>query len=488
MGRPFDGGSGARRTSRPGCESGACARRRDGSPPPGDDGRPTKRTAPRRSARDSSAPSKVARPTTPRATQETEVRPEAEEGRGRCRSRCGPRRRNADAASPDALLPPTVERRHCGRTDAALDRLHLNDIQMEGSHNATHRNDGGLIPPDTTRTADRWEPVNKACGNSSSISLLGTAICRFTTFLGNRNHLQSLPECSNHETWYDAHQRHAPLWAHRTKDDSHRQDSGHTRGRCEVARWAARAHHHARRRRGHTRPVARSGTRGGWPTLAKRGAHPLAFIEIRRRHERVIPIWKNASCFPRTVDDFRLVLLDNAENSEAEIAGRRGRVSSAHALQRRRLRLGPAVLAPPGGGAQCLSGDVPIDSTSPRRALPAYPVRAPAGCTAAAVERSSGCADGPAPPPHPLFADFSPLRLPLTSEGGSGGDCSTARGGQFIPASVSRRVATATARAYAPWRCGAGVLVCAQHRSARESCSRAVRLRGRRARRPGTGR
>jgi hypothetical protein len=85
-----------------------------------------------------------------------------------------------------------------------------------------------------------------------------------------------------------------------------------------------------------------------------------------------------------------VVLLDNAESSEAAISAavREGFIVRTR-YNGEELKLVPAVLdAALRGGAHCISGDFPLDFAvaggSPSRC---NPVRAPAGCTAAAIER-----------------------------------------------------------------------------------------------------
>jgi len=292
-----------------------------------------------------------------------------------------------------------------GRTDAGdLDEvLHLNDIQMEGSHNSYHiETTGGIIPA--------WRYTHQPL----DVQLDKQGVRQFELdfhYVGPGDmpvhHVppdvgttcKSLPEClRTMKTWSDAHPRHAPLVVLLEQKDEF--DIVKITGHYDevdamlLSVWPRERIITPDEVRGQHATLREAVTSGGWPTLGKaRGRILFAFIGDSTEYMNGHPNLENRVVFPRATvaDPFAaFVLLDNAQNSETEIADavRKGFIVRTR-YNGEELKLVPAVLeSAERGGAHCLSGDFPLEFAltggAPSRC---NPVRAPAGCTSAAVEQ-----------------------------------------------------------------------------------------------------
>jgi hypothetical protein len=312
----------------------------------------------------------------------------------------------ADAASD--VTPPLdagADGNGGGTIDAGdLDEvLHLNDIQMEGSHNSYHvETTGGIIPA--------WHYTHQPL----NVQLASQGVRQFELdihYNGPNDFLvhhvppdigttcTTLPAClGTMKTWSDAHPRHAPLVVLIEQKDEFdgMKISGHydELDALLVSIWTRERIITPDEVRGQRATLREAVTTNGWPTLGKtRGRILFAFIGDSTEYMTGHPNLENRVVFPRaTVSDpfAAFVLLDNAQNSEADItnAVRQGFIVRTR-YNGEELRLVPAVLeAAQRGGAHCLSGDFPVDfaltAGAPSRC---NPVRAPAGCTASAVEQ-----------------------------------------------------------------------------------------------------
>jgi hypothetical protein len=309
--------------------------------------------------------------------------------------------------APDVIIPPdaTADGNGGGSIDAGdLDEvLHLNDIQMEGSHNSYHvETTGGIIPA--------WAYTHKPL----DVQLATQGVRQFELdihYAGPSNftvgHVppdigttcNSLPQCLGvMKTWSDAHPRHAPLVVLIEQKDEFdgMKISGHydELDATLLSVWPRERIITPDEVRGQRATLREAVTTDGWPTLGKtRGRILFAFIGDSTEYMNGHPNLENRVVFPRAnvSDAFAaFVLMDNAQSSEAEItnAVRQGFIVRTR-YNGEELRLVPEVLnAAQRGGAQCLSGDFPADFTLtggvPSRC---NPVRAPAGCTAGAVEQ-----------------------------------------------------------------------------------------------------
>jgi hypothetical protein len=292
-----------------------------------------------------------------------------------------------------------------GNIDAGdLDEvLHFNDIQMEGSHNSYHiETTGGLIPA--------WHYTHQPL----DVQLTMQGVRQFEIdFHYNGpgdfpvHHVppdvgttcQSLSQCLGVlKTWSDGHPRHAPLVVLLEQKDE--LDIIKITGHYDevdamlLSVWPRDRIITPDEVRGQHATLQEAVTTDGWPTLGKtRGRILFAFIGDSTEYMNGHPNLENRVVFPRAnvADPFAaFVLLDNAESSEAEItdAVQKGFIVRTR-YNGEELKLVPAVLdAAQRGGAQCLSGDFPLEfiltGGSPLRC---NPVRAPAGCTATAVEQ-----------------------------------------------------------------------------------------------------
>jgi hypothetical protein len=314
--------------------------------------------------------------------------------------------RGADGA-PDSVPPFDGARdgNGGGTVDAGdLDEvLHLNDIQMEGTHNSYHIElTGGIIPA--------WHYTHQAL----DVQLAMQGVRQFELdFHYNGpgdfpvHHVPpdigstciSLPECLGLlKTWSDAHPRHAPLVVLLEQKDE--LDATKITGHYDevdallLSVWPRERIITPDEVRGQRATLREAVTTDGWPTLGKtRGRILFAFIGDSTEYMSGHPNLENRIVFPRaTVSDpfAAFVLLDNAESSETEItdAVKQGFIVRTR-YNGEELKLVPAVLdAAQRGGAQCISGDFPADFALTGGApLRCNPVRATAGCTAAAVEQ-----------------------------------------------------------------------------------------------------
>ena len=309
----------------------------------------------------------------------------------------------ATDVTPDTA--PPADGNGGGAIDAGdLDEvLHLNDIQMEGSHNSYHiETTGGIIP----QWAYTHQPLD--------VQLTTQGVRQFELdFHYNGpgdmpvHHVPpdigvtcpSLPACLGIlKTWSDAHLRHAPLVVLLEQKDEFDiiKISGHYDevDALLLSVWPRDRIITPDEVRGQHATLREAVTTDGWPTLGKtRGRILFAFIGDSTEYMNGHPNLENRIVFPRATvaDPFAaFVLLDNAQSSEAEItaAVRQGFMVRTR-YNGEELRLVPAVLdAAQRGGAHCLSGDFPADfNLTGGTPLRCNPVRAPAGCTAAAVEQ-----------------------------------------------------------------------------------------------------
>jgi hypothetical protein len=310
-------------------------------------------------------------------------------------------------ATPDTAAPPDAQSdgNGGGTVDAGdLDEvLRFNDIQMEGTHNSYHvETTGGIIPA--------WHYTHKPL----DVQLTMQGVRQFELdFHYNGpgdfpvHHVPpdvgstcaSLAECLGIlKTWSDAHLRHAPLVVLlEQKDDlDTTKISGHYDevDAMLLTVWPRERIITPDEVRGTHATLREAVTTDGWPTLGKtRGRILFAFIGDSTEYMMGHPNLEGRVVFPRAnvPDPFAaVVLLDNAQSSEADIADavRQGFIVRTR-YNGEDLKLDPAVTnAAQRGGAQCVSGDFPIDFAltggAPSRC---NPVRAPAGCTATAVEQ-----------------------------------------------------------------------------------------------------
>jgi hypothetical protein len=307
---------------------------------------------------------------------------------------------NIDGAT-DAAPPSDAG----GTIDAGdLDEvLHLNDIQMEGTHNSYHvETTGGIIPA--------WHYTHQAL----DVQLTMQGVRQFELdFHYNGpgdfpvHHVppdvgttcDSLATCLGIlKTWSDAHPRHAPLVVLLEQKDE--LDATKISGHYDevdamlLSVWPRERIIAPDDVRGTYATLREAVTTAGWPTLGKtRGKILFAFIGDSTEYMNGHPNLENRVAFPRAnvSDPFAaFVLLDNAQGSETDItnAVRQGFIVRTR-YNGEELKLVPAVLdAAYRGGAQCLSGDFPVDFAIPGGAPSrCNPVRAPAGCTSAAVEQ-----------------------------------------------------------------------------------------------------
>ena len=311
---------------------------------------------------------------------------------------------NTDA-TPDLVGPPDAVGDAGGTPDAGdLDEiLHFNDIQMEGSHNSYHiETTGGIIPA--------WAYTHRPL----DVQLAMQGVRQFELdihYAGPNNFLvhhvppdvgttcSSLTAClGTLKTWSDANPRHAPLVVLIEQKDEFdgMKISGHydELDATLLSVWPRERIITPDEVRGQRATLREAVTTDGWPTLGKsRGRILFAFIGDSTEYMQGHPNLENRIVFPRAnvSDPFAaFVLMDNAQGSEAQIsdAVRQGFIVRTR-YNGEELRLVPDVInAAQRGGAQCLSGDFPADFTLtggvPSRC---NPVRAPASCTAAAVEQ-----------------------------------------------------------------------------------------------------
>jgi calcium-dependent phosphoinositide phospholipase C len=310
-------------------------------------------------------------------------------------------------AAPDVVVAPDArpDGGGGGSVDAGdLDEiLHFNDIQMEGTHNSYHvETTGGIIPA--------WAYTHKAL----DVQLTMQGVRQFELdihYAGPTDwpvhHVPpdvgttcaALAECLGLlKTWSDAHPRHAPLVVLLEQKDEYdgMKISGHydELDAMLLSVWPRERIITPDEVRGQRATLREAVTTDGWPTLGKtRGRILFAFIGDSTEYMNGHPNLENRVVFPRAnvSDPFAaFVLMDNAQGSEAQItdAVRQGFIVRTR-YNGEELKLVPEVLeAAQRGGAHCLSGDFPADFAltggAPSRC---NPVRAPAGCTAAAVEQ-----------------------------------------------------------------------------------------------------
>jgi hypothetical protein len=292
-----------------------------------------------------------------------------------------------------------------GGTDGGdLDNvLHFNDIQMEGTHNSYHvETTGGIIPawhythkPLDVQLAMQGVRQFELDFHYEGPSLfpvhhvppdVGTTCDALSTCLGIL------------KTWSDANPRHAPLVVLLEQKDE--LDTTKISGHYDevdamlLSVWPRERIVTPDEVRGQHATLREAVTTDGWPTLGKvRGRILFAFIGDSAEYMMGHPNLENRVVFPRaTVNDSfaGVVLLDNAQSSEAEIADA---VLKGFIVRTRyngeELKLDSAVTdAAQRGGAQCVSGDFPAEFAltggAPSRC---NPVRAVPGCTAALVEQ-----------------------------------------------------------------------------------------------------
>jgi hypothetical protein len=312
----------------------------------------------------------------------------------------------AEGAPIDATPPGDAPRDGMGGTADGGDLddiLHLNDIQMEGTHNSYHvETTGGIIPA--------WHYTHKPL----DVQLTMQGIRQFELdfhYVGPGDfpvhHVppdvgttcNSLPSCLGiMKTWSDAHPRHAPLVVLLEQKDE--LDATKISGHYDevdailLSVWPRERIITPDEVRGQHATLSEAVTTDGWPTLGKtRGRILFAFIGDSTEYMMGHPNLENRVVFPRatTADPFAaFVLLDNAQSSETEItnAVRKGFIVRTR-YNGEELKLDTAVTdVAQRGGAQCISGDFPADFTltggTPSRC---NPVRAPAGCASASVEQ-----------------------------------------------------------------------------------------------------
>ena len=310
-------------------------------------------------------------------------------------------------AAPDTALPPDAQGdgNGGGTVDAGdLDEvLHFNDIQMEGTHNSYHiETTGGIIPAwhYTHPPLDVQLAMQGVRQFELDFHYVGPGdfpVHHVALDIGST--CTSLPVCLGIlKTWSDAHPRHAPLVVLLEQKDE--LDGIKISGHYDevdmllLSVWPRERIITPDEVRGQRATLREAVTTDGWPTLGKtRGRILFAFIGDSTEYMNGHPNLENRVVFPRAnvSDPFAaFVLLDNAQNSEAEItdAVRQGFVVRTR-YNGEELRLVPAVTdAAQRGGAQCVSGDFPADFALTGGApLRCNPVRAPVGCTAAAVEQ-----------------------------------------------------------------------------------------------------
>jgi hypothetical protein len=283
------------------------------------------------------------------------------------------------------------------------DILRFNDIQMEGTHNTYHiETTGGIIPAWKYTHKPLDEQLSMQGVRQFELDIHYTGLNDFAVhhvFADSGSTCKTLANClAILKTWSDAHPRHAPLVVLiEQKDDLDvNKISGHYDELDAVllAAWPRERIITPDEVRGQRATLREAVTTDGWPTLRKsRGRILFAFIGDSTEYMDGHPNLENRLVFPRAnVNDAfaAFVLMDNAEGSEADIAAA---VRSGFMVRTRyngeELKLTPAVLeAAQRGGAHCVSGDFPAEFTitggAPSRC---NPVRAPAGCTAAAVEQ-----------------------------------------------------------------------------------------------------
>jgi Phosphoinositide phospholipase C, Ca2+-dependent len=306
-------------------------------------------------------------------------------------------------AGPDAT--PPNDGNGGGTSDAGDldDVLHMNDIQMEGTHNSYHiETTGGIIPA--------WHYTHQPL--DVQLTMQGVRQFELDFHYNGPNDFpvhhvppdvgstcKSLPECLGVlKTWSDAHPRHAPLVVLLEQKDELDifKISGHYDevDALLLSVWPRERIITPDEVRGQRATLREAVTTDGWPLLGKaRGRILFAFIGDSTEYMNGHPNLENRVVFPRaTVSDpfAAFVLLDNAQNSETEIADavRQGFIVRTR-YNGEELKLVPAVLdAAHRGGAQCVSGDFPVDfSITGGAPLRCNPLRAPAACSSAAIER-----------------------------------------------------------------------------------------------------
>jgi hypothetical protein len=314
---------------------------------------------------------------------------------------------NMDAAPPDVVGPPDAagDGNGGGSPDAGdLDEiLRLNDIQMEGTHNSYHiETTGGIIPA--------WAYTHKPL--DVQLTMQGVRQFELDIHYAGPNNFQvhhvppdvgstctTLTGCLGLlKTWSDTNPRHAPLVVLIEQKDEFdaMKISGHydELDATLLSVWPRDRIITPDEVRGQRATLREAVTTDGWPTLGKtRGRILFAFIGDSTEYMQGHPNLENRVVFPRAnvSDAFAaFVLMDNAQSSEAQItdAVRQGFIVRTR-YNGEELRLVPDVVnAAHRGGAHCLSGDFPADFAvtggAPSRC---NPVRAPMGCTAAAVEQ-----------------------------------------------------------------------------------------------------
>jgi hypothetical protein len=333
--------------------------------------------------------------------------------------------KRTDGASPDGARPTDAPHDNGPIADALVDSgmlvdatsdpapppdggdldevLRFNDIQMEGTHNSYHvETTGGVIPA--------WKYTHKPL--DVQLEMQGVRQFELDFHYNGPNDFPvhhvppdvgttcaSLAECLGLlKTWSDAHPRHAPLVVLLEQKDDF--DTTKISGHYDeldahlLSIWPRDRVITPDDVRGSRATLREAVTTDGWPTLGKCRGHILfAFIDDSTEYMMGHPNLENRVIFPRAAvaDPFAaFVLLDNAESSEAEItdAVRQGFIVRTR-YNGEELKLTPATVeSAQRGGAQCVSGDFPADFTltggAPSRC---NPVRAPVGCTAAAVEQ-----------------------------------------------------------------------------------------------------
>lgn len=306
----------------------------------------------------------------------------------------------------DALLPPE------SGTDGGSpvpdsgdldDLLRFNDIQMEGTHNSYHiETTGGIIPAWKYTHKPLDEQLSMQGVRQFELDIHYTGPNDFAVhhvFADNGSTCKTLGNCLTIlKTWSDAHPRHAPLVVLiEQKDDLDvNKISGHydELDALLLSVWPRERVITPDEVRGQRATLREAVTTDGWPTLRKsRGRILFAFIGDSTEYMDGHPNLENRVVFPRaSVNDpfAAFVLMDNAEGSETNItAAVRDGFMVRTRYNGEELKLTPATVeAAQRGGAQCVSGDFPaefaITGGSPSRC---NPVRAPAGCTSAAVEQ-----------------------------------------------------------------------------------------------------
>jgi hypothetical protein len=283
------------------------------------------------------------------------------------------------------------------------DILHFNDIQMEGTHNSYHvETTGGIIPAWKYTHKPLDEQLSMQGVRQFELDVHYTGPNDFAVhhvFADNGSTCKTLFNCLTIlKTWSDAHVRHTPLVVLiEQKDDLDvNKISGHydELDALLLSVWPRDRVITPDEVRGQRPTLREAVTTDGWPTLRKsRGRILFAFIGDSTEYMDGHPNLENRVVFPRaSVNDAfaAFVLMDNAQGSETDItAAVRNGFMVRTRYNGEELKLTPALVeAAERGGAQCVSGDFPAEFAITGGApLRCNPVRAPAGCTSAAVEQ-----------------------------------------------------------------------------------------------------